>query len=303
MMEGMAAAAMADAHMEELVERSGAAEDGEVQLRELYPDGPLLAPEADFIVDEHSSAHSNMEVTDRLMYLEQRLQMQEDEVQLLKIALADVLKRLNISEAQTAALSKRGPVKASRPVSLALPPRTTSNTANSLKKSSSSTLPSSTFSKNYSPLPASKRSPANSAKDSSSVPASRRTAQTTSTTTTPCKKLQESKPKETITSVVGTCRVTHCKVTMQIYLSHPAKKTGPTENADATAVQLSVCPPASGPPPDKAASDKRKVGAGKKPPCTLSLHKSTCQSPFSPAETPIYKSPIKSPSQYFQICY
>lgn len=45
------------------------------------------------------------------MYLEQRLQMQEDEVQLLKIALADVLKRLNISEAQTAALTKRGPVK------------------------------------------------------------------------------------------------------------------------------------------------------------------------------------------------
>lgn len=45
------------------------------------------------------------------MYLEQRLQMQEDEVQLLKIALADVLKRLNISEAQTAAHTKRGPVK------------------------------------------------------------------------------------------------------------------------------------------------------------------------------------------------
>lgn len=63
------------------------------------------------VTDEHSSAHSNMEVTDRLIYLEQRLQMQEDEVQLLKIALADVLKRLNISEAQTAALSKKGPVQ------------------------------------------------------------------------------------------------------------------------------------------------------------------------------------------------
>lgn len=63
------------------------------------------------MTDEHNSAFSNMEVTDRLMYLEQRLQMQEDEVQLLKIALADVLKRLNISEAQTAALTKRGPVQ------------------------------------------------------------------------------------------------------------------------------------------------------------------------------------------------
>lgn len=92
-------------------------------------------------------------------------------------------------------------------------------------------------------------------------------------------------------------------VTMQIYLSHPAKKTGPTKNAVATAVQPSVCQPVSGPPPDKAASDRRKVGAGKKPPSTLSLHRSTCQSPFSPAHTPVYKSPIKSPSQYFQICY
>ncbi|XP_046692152.1 echinoderm microtubule-associated protein-like 1 isoform X1 [Silurus meridionalis] len=297
----MDAATMADTHMEELVERSGAAEDREAQLRELYHDGPLVGPEPDFIADEHCSAHSNMEVTDRLMYLEQRLQMQEDEVQLLKITLADVLKRLNISKTQTAALTKRGPVKASRPVSSALPPRTNSNTANFLKKSSSSALPSSSSCKNYSPLPTSKRSPASNTKGSSSVQSS---ALTTSTATTPCKKLQESsKPKETITSVVGTRHVTHCKVTMQIYLSHPAKKTGPTENAVDTAMQPSVCTPVSGPPPEKAASDKRKVGAGKKPPCTLSLHRSRCQSPFSPAKSPLYKSPIKSPSQYFQICY
>ncbi|XP_060720997.1 echinoderm microtubule-associated protein-like 1 isoform X1 [Tachysurus vachellii] len=295
MMEGTSAAAMADAHMEELVERSEVAEDGRDQL---YHDGSLLAPEVDFITDEHSSTHSNMELTDRLMYLEQRLQIQEDEVQLLKIALADVLKRLNISEAQTAAHTKRGPAKASRPMSLALQPRTSSNAANSMKKCSSSTLPSSTSLKNYNPLLATKRGPASGAKDSYSVPASRRTAPTTSTTSTPCKKLQESnKPKESITSVVGSRRVTHCKVTMQIYLSHPAKKTGPTENAVAIPVWPSVCSP------DKAASDKKKVGAVKKPPCSLSLHRSTCQSPFSPADTPIYKSPLKSPSQYFQICY
>ncbi|KAF5908500.1 echinoderm microtubule-associated protein-like 1 isoform X1 [Clarias magur] len=186
---------MADAHMDELVARSGAADDAEAQLRELYHDGPLLEPEADFIVDERSSAHSNMDVTDRLMYMEQRLQMQEDEVQLLKIALADVLKRLNISEAQTAqtvALTKRGPVKASRPASLPLPLRTTSSAANPLKKIPSSTLPSSISSKNYSSLPVSKKSPAGSSKSSSSLPANRRTVLSTGTTTTPCKKLQES---------------------------------------------------------------------------------------------------------------
>uniref|UniRef100_A0AAR2KG23 Uncharacterized protein n=1 Tax=Pygocentrus nattereri TaxID=42514 RepID=A0AAR2KG23_PYGNA len=61
------------------------------------------------ITDDHVSAHSSMEVADRLTYLEQRIQMQEDEIQLLKMALADVLKRLNISEEQTAALTKRGP--------------------------------------------------------------------------------------------------------------------------------------------------------------------------------------------------
>lgn len=44
-----------------------------------------------------------MDVADRLTYLEQRMQMQEDEIQLLKMALADVLKRLNISEEHQAA--------------------------------------------------------------------------------------------------------------------------------------------------------------------------------------------------------
>ncbi|TSK58024.1 Echinoderm microtubule-associated protein-like 1 [Bagarius yarrelli] len=184
-MAAAAVAAMVDAHMKKLVERSRAG-DEEAQL---YHDDSLLAPEIDFIVDEHSSAHSNMEVTDRLMSLEQRLQMQEDEVQLLKIALADVLKRLNISEEQTAAHTKKQ--LASRPVSLALPPRTSSNTANSLKKSSGSTLPSSTSLKNYSPSPASKRGPGGSPKNSLSVSASRYPAPPTSTTSTPCKKLQE----------------------------------------------------------------------------------------------------------------
>lgn len=56
-------------------------------------------------------------MADRLTYLEQRMQMQEDEIQLLKMALADVLKRLNISEehqaaAAAAATSGRRPLGA-----------------------------------------------------------------------------------------------------------------------------------------------------------------------------------------------
>ncbi|XP_036438510.1 echinoderm microtubule-associated protein-like 1 [Colossoma macropomum] len=248
------AVAVADAHMEELVERSGsmAVEAEGAGLREPYHGDALLAPEADFIVDDHVSAHSSMEVADRLTYLEQRIQMQEDEIQLLKMALADVLKRLNISEEQTAALTKRGPAKA-RPVSLALPSKSASNTASPLKKSSSSTLPSTASSRNYSPSPGSK-SPAGSVKDSPSGP-SRRTP--VPTTTTICRKQQD--------------RNTTCD-TLQ-----------------------------SGPPLDKAAPEKTKAGAGKS--SAVPQQKSPCQSPFSPTNTPTYKSPIKSPNQYFQICY
>lgn len=56
-----------------------------------------------FASDDRSSAASGLDVADRLTYLEQRMQMQEDEIQLLKMALADVLKRLNISEEHHAA--------------------------------------------------------------------------------------------------------------------------------------------------------------------------------------------------------
>lgn len=52
-----------------------------------------------------------MEVTDRIASLEQRVQMQEDEIQLLKSALADVVRRLNVSEEQQAMGSRRGPTK------------------------------------------------------------------------------------------------------------------------------------------------------------------------------------------------
>uniref|UniRef100_A0A8D2ZG05 EMAP like 1 n=1 Tax=Scophthalmus maximus TaxID=52904 RepID=A0A8D2ZG05_SCOMX len=60
-------------------------------------------------ISSHSA--SSMEVTDRIASLEQRVQMQEDEIQLLKSALADVVRRLNQSEEQHAMGSRRGPTK------------------------------------------------------------------------------------------------------------------------------------------------------------------------------------------------
>ncbi|XP_058610967.1 echinoderm microtubule-associated protein-like 1, partial [Onychostoma macrolepis] len=121
--------------MEELMERS----DGAAQ-RDVFSD-------TDFMIDEQSSHASGMEVMDRLMFLEHRVQMQDDEIQLLKINMTDVLKRLNISEEQ-----KRTPAKASRPASLCLAPKAAiSSSSSSLRKSSSSTLPSSPSSRNYSP--------------------------------------------------------------------------------------------------------------------------------------------------------
>lgn len=67
-----------------------------------------------FAPDDSASAASSMEVTDRIASLEQRVQMQEDEIQLLKSALADVVRRLNVSEEQQAMGSRRGPTKGSK---------------------------------------------------------------------------------------------------------------------------------------------------------------------------------------------
>lgn len=64
-----------------------------------------------FFLDDSASAASSMEVTDRIASLEQRVQMQEDDIQLLKSALADVVRRLNITEEQQAMQNKKGPTK------------------------------------------------------------------------------------------------------------------------------------------------------------------------------------------------
>ncbi|XP_031135114.1 echinoderm microtubule-associated protein-like 1 isoform X8 [Sander lucioperca] len=126
-----------------------------------------------------------MEVTDRIASLEQRVQMQEDEIQLLKSALADVVRRLNLSEEQQAIGSRRGPTKGpalmrkspsadsnvgkpARPMIATLPLRPTVNNGTILPKKGSRTLPSpsgsgsrkdssTTASKSLSSLPVSTR--------------------------------------------------------------------------------------------------------------------------------------------------
>uniref|UniRef100_A0A8D0GUG6 EMAP like 1 n=1 Tax=Sphenodon punctatus TaxID=8508 RepID=A0A8D0GUG6_SPHPU len=82
-------------------------EDGFSSYSSLYDTTSLLQ----FCNDDSASAASSMEVTDRIASLEQRVQMQEDDIQLLKSALADVVRRLNITEEQQAMQNKKGPTK------------------------------------------------------------------------------------------------------------------------------------------------------------------------------------------------
>uniref|UniRef100_A0A3Q3C777 Echinoderm microtubule-associated protein-like 1 n=1 Tax=Haplochromis burtoni TaxID=8153 RepID=A0A3Q3C777_HAPBU len=285
-----------DSHMEELLDHGLGMEETahgllrRPSLKESYHSDSLLAPDTDFMTDDRSSA-SGLDVADRLTYLEQRMQMQEDEIQLLKMALADVLKRLNISEehqaAASAAAGRRAPGAKARPVSLALPsraPMVTPSTA-SLKKST--TLPSSTTTRNYSPTPprSGVKSPPGSVKDSPCKTARTRPASAASSS----KKVQDR-------------RVTHCKVTMQIYLSPLTRKTGSSEAAKSA----SAVPAHSGPAP--APNRPQAKGGGKPearkatPSFTLNFQK-TSSGQSAPHDTSRYKSPIKSPSQYFQICY
>uniref|UniRef100_A0AAQ5ZFH8 HELP domain-containing protein n=1 Tax=Amphiprion ocellaris TaxID=80972 RepID=A0AAQ5ZFH8_AMPOC len=130
-------------------------EDGFSSYSSLYDTSSLLQ----FCNDDSASAASSMEVTDRIASLEQRVQMQEDEIQLLKSALADVVRRLNLSEEQQAMGSRRGPTKdpammrkspsadsnvgkPARPMIATLPLRPTVNNGTILPKKGGGTLPS-----------------------------------------------------------------------------------------------------------------------------------------------------------------
>uniref|UniRef100_A0A3B3DVF0 EMAP like 1 n=1 Tax=Oryzias melastigma TaxID=30732 RepID=A0A3B3DVF0_ORYME len=232
--------------------------------------------------DDRSSAASGLDVADRLTYLEQRMQMQEDEIQLLKMALADVLKRLSISEEQQAAGRRAAGLRA-RPVSLALPPRPPMVTS-PLKKCP--TMPSCSTPRSFSPTPSRSgvKSPPGSVKDSPCKSTARPAA----------KKTPDAKSKEPAS--VGTRRVTHCKVTMQIYLSPLARKTGSSEAAASAAAARADRGPAATPVKTPRPNESRKAT----PSFTLNLQKS---SQSSTQDISSYKSPTKSPSQYFQICY
>ncbi|XP_057678382.1 echinoderm microtubule-associated protein-like 1 isoform X2 [Corythoichthys intestinalis] len=307
------AAATSEGDLEELVdpglgmeEESGGLKRG--SLRGSYHSDSLLAPDGDSLTDGRSSAASNLDVADRLTYLEQRMQMQEDEIQLLKMTLADVLKRLNISEEHRAASAPTSGRRTSgtkgRPVSMGLPPRAPLGTSGVTSLRKSSTLPSGATCRNYSPTPprCGVRSPAGSVKDSPcKTPKTRPSSSASSCTST-----QEgsTRSKEVPVSL-GMRRVTHSKVTMQIYLSPLIRKTGSSEmNATSTPT---VPVGGSGPSGTQQARGTPNLDARRKDPSyMLNLQKTTTnvasqKNPQQDANSS--KNPQKSPSQYFQICY
>ncbi|XP_061667735.1 echinoderm microtubule-associated protein-like 1 isoform X2 [Syngnathoides biaculeatus] len=255
-----------------------------------------------FISDGRSSAASNLDVADRLTYLEQRMQMQEDEIHLLKMTLADVLKRLNLSEElQAAAASgRRTSGTRGRPISLGLPPRAPMGSSGVIFRKSS-TLPPGATCRNYSPTPprCGVRSPVGSVKDSPCKTSKTRPSSSASS----CTSAQEGRSKEGPVSF-GTRRVTHSKVTMQIYLSPLARKTGFSETA---ATSAPTVPAAGGRGANLQARGATKSDARRKSPSFMMNLQKTGTNVTSQQNTQkdanSYKSPQKSSSQYFQICY
>uniref|UniRef100_A0A8D0AIR8 EMAP like 2 n=1 Tax=Sander lucioperca TaxID=283035 RepID=A0A8D0AIR8_SANLU len=65
---------------------------------------PTLSPSLSF----HFFSPINMDMEDRVSHLEQKLQLQEDEIQLLKAALADALRRLGYCEEQSLGMQPGG---------------------------------------------------------------------------------------------------------------------------------------------------------------------------------------------------
>ncbi|XP_015194736.1 echinoderm microtubule-associated protein-like 1 isoform X2 [Lepisosteus oculatus] len=207
---------------------------------EAVPCDHLACPEAFSIVDDSASAASSMEVTDRIASLEQRVQMQEDEIQLLKSALADVVRRLNISEEQQAMLNRKGPTKdqtavkkstptesaksgstdkPARPLMQGLPLRPTVNNGTVLPKKTS-TLPSPSGTRKDTSSPATKSTVKRTSstervgtlarRESTGESKSSRTRAGSTSSNSSGKKNSESKPKEPVFSA-GMRRVTHCK--------------------------------------------------------------------------------------------
>ncbi|XP_036080655.1 echinoderm microtubule-associated protein-like 4 isoform X5 [Rousettus aegyptiacus] len=82
-------------------------EDSLPGLASVYGSSTLM----NFCTDDSISAASTSDVQDRLSALELRVQQQEDEITVLKAALADVLRRLAISEDHVASVKKSVPNK------------------------------------------------------------------------------------------------------------------------------------------------------------------------------------------------
>ncbi|KAG8514417.1 Echinoderm microtubule-associated protein-like 1, partial [Galemys pyrenaicus] len=167
-------------------------------------DSPVLSSGA----DDSASAASSMEVTDRIASLEQRVQMQEDDIQLLKSALADVVRRLNITEEQQAVLSRKGPTKA-RPLVQTLPLRTTINNGTVLPKKPSGSLPSPSGAKTTAPAATKstikrtsslERVSPGARRESYGDPKGNRNRTGSTSSSSSGKKNSESKPKEPIFS-------------------------------------------------------------------------------------------------------
>ncbi|XP_048838244.1 echinoderm microtubule-associated protein-like 2 isoform X2 [Brienomyrus brachyistius] len=93
-----------------------------VSCRNAYDTASLLLQ---YCNDDNLSASSVVDMEDRLSYLEQRVQLQEDEIQLLKTALADALRRLCCCEEQVT--KKKVASTKVRQLLQALPPKPFSN--------------------------------------------------------------------------------------------------------------------------------------------------------------------------------
>ncbi|XP_048830553.1 echinoderm microtubule-associated protein-like 1 isoform X5 [Brienomyrus brachyistius] len=169
---------------------------------------PIMSDCEGLPMDDSASAASSMEVTDRIASLEQRVQMQEDEIQLLKSALADVVRRLNVSEEQQAMVNRKGPTKA-RPLIPALPLRPTVNNGTVLPKKPS-TLPSPSNSRKDAAAPATKSTVKRTSstermgtltrKESTGDAKSSRTRAGSTGSNSSGKRTSESKPKEPVFS-------------------------------------------------------------------------------------------------------
>ncbi|XP_052437337.1 echinoderm microtubule-associated protein-like 1 isoform X1 [Carassius gibelio] len=209
---------------------------GHYPSRESFPLYFIMSDCEGLPMDDSASAASSMEVTDRIASLEQRVQMQEDEIQLLKSALADVVRRLNVSEEQQAMLNRKGPTKEAavrrdspssdssagkpaRPMIAALPLRPMVNNGTVLPKKGG-TLPSPSSSKKDNSSPATKSTVKrtssseqvgpNNRKDSGVDSKNNRTRAGSTGSNSSGKKATENKQREPVFSA-GMRRVTHCK--------------------------------------------------------------------------------------------